>query len=103
MGLDDLTFSFGDMVQIVGAVLTLSSAWWYMRNQFQSNKDRLTNVEIKLDAHGTEMTEAVNTLGIKIDEVKTEVTKQNVTIARIEAHGNVLEQKLAAIAGPRAL
>lgn len=88
---------------IIGAVATVVGGWFYMRNKFESNSTRLSAMEIKLDAHGTEMKEAVTQIGVKIDSVKEEVTKQNVTIAKIEAHGAVLEQKIAAMAGPRAV
>ena len=103
MGVDDLTFSFGDVVQIGAALLALSSAWWYMRNQFQNNTNRISSIESKLDTHGTEMTTAVTNINTKLDGIVTSIADQNIKIAQIEARGKVFEEKFDAIAGPRAL
>jgi len=91
MPVDDVTFTLSDVVQIAIGLITIASAWFWLRGQFQRNTDRLTRVEGDVMEHAKASTESINLLGMKIDKLSE-------TVVRIDTRGQVLEEKFAILA-----
>ena len=101
-GVEELTFSFGTVVQIVTLVVAAVGSWFYLRNRFEQNATQLANVNKTLSALDTK-------LDTKFGDLEKDMQKQNESIIKIEAHGTVLEDRIStlndrvtAMAGPRA-
>lgn len=96
-GIEDLTFSFGTVVQLVGLAVGGATAWVYLKKNFEANSDRIERIEKGLEKHGTEMSGAVKSLASTMDEIKTSIHETNTELVRIAGNGNVLEARIGAL------
>ncbi len=93
--IEELTFSFATMVQLMGGVAFAVSAWFYLRSRFEQNATQLSQVTTTLSSLDKK-------LDTKFESLDEKFQKQNESIIKIEAHGTVLEERIRAMAGPRA-
>ena len=97
----ELTFHFNTVVQIVALVGAGISAWFYMRGQFQNNTNRINKVETDIISHAEQSTRSIEALGEKIDRQSEKIEKLTDSVVRIETRGQILEERFAAVAGPK--
>ncbi len=102
-GVEQLSFSFTTVIEIMSLVVAGASAWFYLRSQFHHNEQSIEQVKTDLVAHGELSQRSIVTLGEKIDDLATKVGDQSNAIVRIEARGEILEGQVLALRGNHAL
>ena len=94
---EDLTFSFSDVMQIVTGAVALEGAWFYLKRQFNLNGERLAHVETSI----TSQNKTLEDMDGKLDGVVTSINDTARAVIEIKARGDVLEERFKALATPR--
>lgn len=102
MPTDELTFSLKNVIEIGAFIIACASAWFYLRIQFTSATARLERVERDVQDHAKESAANIQTVLVKIDAQGEKIDKLTESVIRIEAKGQIMEERFAALAGPRA-
>ncbi len=96
-GIEDLTFSFETVVQLITLVVAIVLAWAYLKKNFEANDVRLSSVEEDLKANADDVTAAIERISIKIDGIHSDMQDQHVELVKITGTGDLLAQRIQSL------
>ena len=93
--MEGATFTVDDVLKLLGAGAAIIAGYYFLKTQFEQNA---ASIE-KLDRSVSAIDKKIDR---KFETVNTELQKQGKMIVKVEAHGTILEERIQAMAGPRA-
>jgi len=96
-GIEDLTFSFATVIQLVAFVIALVSGWGFMKKNFEANKVKLERVEEDLKSNAEDVTSAIERISLKIDGIHSDNRDQHLELVRLTGSDDLLAQRITAI------
>ncbi len=94
-GATELAFTVDDVIKLLGVGAAILAGYFFLKTQFEQNAAAIE----KLDRSVSAIDKKIDR---KFEVVNTELQKQAKMIVKVEAHGTILEERIQAMAGPRA-